>query len=95
MFKVWFSFFNSGKSDDSVSNWSNWIHRETIGSETSCWYKDSLFFLNTYEFYWYSSHDTNVHSADNHAIRVLTRSKSKAEQIFPGKKVMTTLLLFY
>lgn len=49
-------------------------------------------FLNTYEF---SSLDTNVHLADNHSIRVLTRSKSKAEQIFPGKKVMTTLLLFY
>lgn len=52
----------------------------------------------SYEFYWYLRLDTNFsnfHSADNHSIRVLTRSKSKAEQIFPGKKVMTILLLFY
>lgn len=27
-----------------------------------------------------------THYADNHSIRVLTRSKSKAELIFPGKK---------
>lgn len=32
-----------------------------------------------------------IGSAENHSIRVLTRSKSKAEQIFPGKKVMTIL----
>lgn len=31
--------------------------------------------------------------ADNHKIRVLTRSMSKAKRIFPGKKQMITLEL--
>lgn len=38
----------TGESDDSVSNWSNWIYRETIGSETSCrYYSDDVFNIHS------------------------------------------------
>lgn len=33
-------------------------------------------------------------NADNHSVKVLTRSKSQAQSIFPGKKVIVTSLVF-
>lgn len=33
-------------------------------------------------------------NADNHSIKVLTRSKSQAQSIFPGKKVIFTSQIF-
>ncbi|TQE06372.1 hypothetical protein C1H46_008006 [Malus baccata] len=70
-----------GKSVDCINNWSYGFYREKIGAKAAC-------SRNSYHMCIVSLANCSfdpICNADNHSVHVLTRSRSKAELIFPVK----------